>query len=113
MTELHSTSGHQSMTEPFPKTRRVIETAERRSIVHEANRNRGLSVVSAVRNGILHRAGNLEVKRESELRALHDDVVDEFVHAAAGLVVRAKPAIADLRRRARSGVLVSRVLFIW
>jgi hypothetical protein len=32
MTELHPTSGHQSMTEPFPKTRRVIETAERRSI---------------------------------------------------------------------------------
>jgi hypothetical protein len=32
MIELHPTSGHQSMTEPFPKTGRVTETAERRSI---------------------------------------------------------------------------------
>jgi hypothetical protein len=32
MTELHPTSGHQGMTEPFPKTRLVIETAERLSI---------------------------------------------------------------------------------
>jgi hypothetical protein len=32
MTELHPTSGHQGMTEPLPKTRLVIETAERLSI---------------------------------------------------------------------------------
>ena len=32
MTELHPTSGHQSMTKPFPKTRWATETAERRSI---------------------------------------------------------------------------------
>ena len=32
MTEHHPTTGHQIMTEPFPKTRRVTETAERRSI---------------------------------------------------------------------------------
>lgn len=32
MTELHPTSGHQSMTQPIPKTRRVTEIAERGSI---------------------------------------------------------------------------------
>jgi len=32
MIELHPTNGHQNMTEPFPKIRRVTETAGRRSI---------------------------------------------------------------------------------
>jgi len=38
MTELHPTSGHQSMMEPSPKNRRVIETAERRSIERTSDR---------------------------------------------------------------------------
>ena len=38
MTELHPTSGHQIMTEPFSKTRRMNEAAERRSIGRATDR---------------------------------------------------------------------------
>lgn len=38
MTELDPTSGHQIITEPFSKTRRVTGTAERRSIERTSDR---------------------------------------------------------------------------